>query len=152
MTPGRFHAETGATITVPKGPGIVIPLRDLDGNLATESYLPVGDTAFDRQVSNVTFAGSAAQRPTSLTVDLVRKGDDRTARCTRVIPPSGTYADVFPAQEYVNDDDGLFHVHISHNGTQNVYVGKVVVKGINPRASEIHELGGYNRWSDGGIR
>lgn len=151
MTPGRFHAETGATITVPKGPGIDIPLRDLDGDLATASIMPVGDTDFDIQVSNTTFAGTAAQRPTAITVDIVRKGDDRTARCTRAVPP-GTFADVFGGQEYVDPDDGEFVFHISHNGTQNVYVGKVVVKGINPRAQTIHELGGFNRWSDGSIR
>lgn len=153
MTPGRFHAETGSPITIPGGATRDIPARDLDGIAASAWSLPIGDTNVDIQVSNVTFSGTAAQRAPSLTCDIVRHGEDRTARTTAAIPTlPGTWAFVFGGQEYVNDDDGEFRFRLTNNGTQPVTIGKVVVKAVNVRAQLIHDLGGYNGWSDGSVR
>lgn len=153
-TPGRFHGETGAAIGVKAGEVRVIPLR-VDGVADNSWYLPVGDTDFDIQVSDVQLgAKDTSPRPTRITVDIIRKAVDRTARCTRSVPQAGSrfYADNFGGQEYVNDVDGIFSFTISHDGPSTVSIGKIVVKGINPRAQTIHELGGYNRWSDGSVR
>lgn len=151
MTPGRFHAETGATIGIKAGEVRDIPLRDADGITGTRWVLPVGDTDFDIQVSDVTLP---ATRPTRIIVDIVRKGEDRTARCTRAIPEGGDrkWADNFGGQEYVDPDDGPFAFRIQHDGPQTVSIGKIVVKGVNVRAQLNHANGSYNRWSDGTVR
>lgn len=150
MKPGRFHGETGAPIGIKPNEVRVIPLRTDEGP-ASSWVLPVGDTDFDIQVSDVTLP---ANRPTRIVVDIVRKGGDRTARCTRAIPVGGggKWADNFGGQEYVDPDDGLFEFHISHDSPSTVSIGKVVVKGINQRAQDIHDAGGFNRWSDGTVR
>lgn len=151
MTTGRFHGETGNAIAIRAGEVRDIPLR-VDGMSGTAWHLPVGDTDFDIQLSDITLP--ATGRPTRIIVDIVRGNDDRTARCTRAVAATGDrkWADVFGGQEYVNEDDGLFRFRVQHDGTATVVIGKVVVKGVNERALTITALGGYCRWSDGTIR
>lgn len=154
MIPGRFHAETGAVIGLTPGVPRILELRDADGVKATEWYLPVGDTDFDIQVSDVTLPVATATWPSRITIDIVRKGGDRTARCTRCLPSRGSrkWADVFGGQEFVDPDDGLFYFVAEVDGTAQTNVGKIVIKGINLDAQGIHDRGGFNRWSDGTIR
>lgn len=150
MKPGRFHGETGGPIGVRPGDGRDLPLRTDEGS-GDGWYLAVGDTRFAVQLSDITLP---VNRPVTFTVDLVRKDGDRTSRDERTVPQSGDrkWAATFTIDEYVDPDDGLFRFHVSHDGTSTVDVGKVVVKGINQRAQDIHDKGGYNRWSDGEIR
>jgi hypothetical protein len=152
MTPGRFHAETGATIGIKPGETRVLDLRDTDGVKASSWFLPTQDTSFSIEVSDIELPDL---RPTRLIVDIVRKDGNRTNRCSRGVPVGGSnhWADVFgTGWEYVNPDEGLFYFTIEHDGPNTVRIGKIVVDAINPRASEIHALGGYNRWSDGNVR
>jgi hypothetical protein len=151
MIPGRFHGETGAVIGIKAGEVRIIPLR-VDGVAATAWYLPVGDTGFGIEVSDITLPAS---RPSRLIVDIVRKVDNRTNRCSRVMPSGGSpkWADVFGnGFEHINIDEGLVYFTIQHDGRSTVNVGLIVVDGMNPHATAIHELGGFNRWSDGTIR
>lgn len=179
MIPGRFHAETFAPFDVPPNDVAVrIAFVTADGAADDGAYLPIDDTDFDIQVSDTELNDDALLRPTRFIVDIVRKGSNRTARCQRgVVPPmhshaanvvlsgktlagaatngapgTSTYADVFGGQEYVNADDGEFYFTIRQNGRAKATVGKVVIKANNDRAKAIHDLGGFNQWSDGTIR
>lgn len=94
MIPGRFHAETFAPFVVPPGQTVTVPLIDQEGDPASSFVLPIGDTSFDTEISDVSLSPTATARPTRIILDPYRlKGpgagdDDRTGRSVRgVVPP-----------------------------------------------------------------
>lgn len=93
MIPGRFHAETFAPFDIEPGETVVLPLVDQDGRPALSFVLPIDDTDFEYEISDVSFDPIATNRPTRIIVDPYRLGkpgtgdDDRTGRSVRAVTP-----------------------------------------------------------------
>lgn len=82
MIPGRFHAETFAPFDIEPGETVVIPLVDQDGRPALSFVLPIDDTDFEYEISDVSFDPIATNRPTRIIVDPYRLGKPGTLLAT----------------------------------------------------------------------
>jgi hypothetical protein len=81
---------------------------------------------------------------------------DSTGKSRRCIvqPGTTTWADTFSVLEFVNEDDGQFGWTVTHNAPSGttIKIDTDIFKAKNEKASIIHKLGGFNKWSNNTIQ
>lgn len=162
---GWFKAvskSTGQVIpaTGPVDGGTLLRVIDQAQNINSDRFiLPTGVTAFQLQFQ-ATFSSAISSRPTWVQIELCRVSGngtvvkyDTTAKSREGIvqPGTTTWADVFDAKEFVNDNDGSFGWTVTHNGSAPITISLDTFIADNTFAQIIHKLMGQCVMSDGSV-